>query len=400
MMYKAGNPSIDTTYGNDQDETDKGFDPNAGPEKWRAERKIWHEHALSAYEAADKLRPPGVDIPCKLAEVQMNLGNHINALSIFTDLRNKANGKSSRSGMEESPPSWLLYADLMLKIGYECKKWNEDEGSSRQKNTFKRWLRKYSKSFDWKERRLQALCLALEAAAGSASCRELVEWMRKRAQKYIAKNEKEDADIDETAIAGSDDNHDDTEHDSIKNVHENGDACVTITADATDVMTYEQMRDELVKQNQFEVLKFDAITKEMNLAQTSNAYRDRVAAREALVESHRNKIKELALQQALNDPSNADDAGLDPSGDNVPSHMLPMQSSCATVYDICRLLLRQCLHLGLYECGVIVVQSALKYLQERAVRHEGKHKKQNTSSNQLLGDKAQSGFAHDQVRPN
>ena len=98
---------------------------------------------------------------------------------------------------------------------------------------------------------------------------------------------------------------------------------------------------------------------------------------------------------ALNDPIGVDDSGLVPSDDKVPSKMLPMQSSCATVYDICRLLLRQCLHLGLYECGVIVVQSALKYLQERVLRHEGKHKNQQSSSDQL-----QNGFTYDQVRQN
>jgi len=400
MMYKADDSANNATDNDDEEEkTDKGFDPKAGPAQWRSDRKEFLEHALSAYDAADKLRPPGVDIPCKLAEAQMNLGNYIQALAILTDLRNKANGKSSRSGMEESPPSWLLYAELMLKIGYECKKWNDSGSLLRQRNTFKRWLRKYSKSFDWKERRLQALCLALEAAAGSASCSELVEWMRKRAQTYIEKNEKEDADIDETATKGVDDDDDETENDVSKDVDENGDACVTSTADDVEVLTYEQRRDELVEQNKSELFKFDAMTKEMNLAETSPEYRDRVAARVELVETHRNKIKELALKQALNDQSSPDDSGLDPSGDKVASQMLPMQSSCASVYDICRLLLRQCLHLGLYDGGVIVVQSVLKYLQERALRHEGKHKRQQNLSDQLLGGGAQAGFAHDQVRP-
>ena len=47
----------------DPEEDDKGLDPNAGPAQWRSDRKIWYEHAFSAYDAADKLRPPGVDIP-------------------------------------------------------------------------------------------------------------------------------------------------------------------------------------------------------------------------------------------------------------------------------------------------------------------------------------------------
>lgn len=399
MMYKTADVAMETTNGDDEEETDKGFDPKAGPGQWRSDRKVWYEHAQTAYEAADKLRPPGVDIPCKLAEVQMNLGNFIQALAILTDLRNKANGKSSRSGMEESPHCWLLYADLMLKIGYECKKWNHSGGTSRKKNTFKRWLRKYSMAFDWKERRLQALCLALEAAVGSASCSELVKWMRNRAQKYIEKNEKEDADIDKTAADGVDDDDDEAENDVSKDIDDNGDACVTSTFDATDALTYEQKRDELVEQNEFELFNFDAETKEMNIAESSPEYRDRVAARGELVDTHRSRIKELALEQTLNDSSNVDGNGLDPSGDEAPSHLLPMQSSCASVYEICRLLLRQCLHLGLYDGGVIAVQSVMNYLKQRVLRHEGKCKTQQSSSEQLLNGDAQAGFAHDQVRP-
>ena len=400
MMHKAEGFVNDAASDDNQAEKDKGFDPRAGPGQWRSDRKIWYEHALSAYEAADKLLPPGVDIPCKLAEAQMNLGNHIQALAILTDLRNKANGKTSRSGMEESPFSWLLYADLMLKIGYECKKWNDNGSSSRQRNAFKRWLRKYSKSFDWQERRLQALCLALEAAAGSTACSELVLWMRKRAQKYIEKNEKEDADIDKTATKAVDDDDDETENDVDKGIGENCDACVTSTSDSTDVLTYEQKRDELVEQNKLELFKFDAMTKEMNLAQTSPEYRDRIAARVELVETHRNRIKELALKQTLNDTSKVDGSDLDPSGDGATSKLLPMQSSCATIYEICKLLLRQCLHSGLYDGGVIVVRSLLNYLQERVLRYEAKHERQQNSIDQLLGGGPQAEFAHDQVRPN
>ncbi len=396
MMHKTVDVAIDdATNGDDEEQTDKGFDPKAGPEQWRSDRQVWYEHAQSAYEAADKLRPPGVDIPCKLAEVQMNLGNFIQALAILTDLRNKANGKSSRSGMEESPRCWLLYADLMLKIGYECKKWNHSGGLSRKKRPFKRWLRKYSMTFDWKERRLQALCLALEAAAGSDSCSELVKWMRKRVQKYIEKNEKEDADIDETAADGDDDDEDEAENDVRKDIDENGDTCVTSTCDATDALTYEQKRDELVEQNKLELFNFDAETKEMNIAESSPEYLDRATAREELVDTHRSRIKELALEQTLNDSSN----GLDLPGEEASSQLLPMQSSCASVYEICRLLLRQCLHLGLYDGGVIAVQSVVKYLKQRVLRHEGKQTPQQSSCNQLLDGSAQAGFAHDQVRP-
>ena len=398
MMHRDEEPVIDPVNCDGDKGTDQGFNPSDGPAQWRSDRKIWYDHAFSAFESADKLRPPGVDVPCKLAEVQMRLGNYIQALSILTDLRNKANGKSSRSSMEESPSSWLLYADLMLKIGFECKKFNDGEGFAlvkNSKNTFKRWLRKYSKSFDWRERRLQALCLAMEAAAGSDSCDELSEWMRKRAEKYLEKNEKEDADIDKTATQGLDDEDDETEI-----VDENnGDDCALSTTNTREVSSYEHMREELVNKNKLELLKFDATTNEMNLEENSSEYRDRIASREELLETHRSKIKEMALEHALGDSSNADGSGLDASGDEIPSHALPMQSSCASVYEVCRLLLRQCLHLGLYDGGVIVVRSSLKYLKERALRYETK-KTQHQNSNDLLGGgDAQSGFAHDQVRP-
>ncbi len=133
-----------------------GFDPNDGPEKWQSQQKFWMEHALSAYQSSDKLRPPGVDVPCKLAQVHMTLGNYIDALSILTDLRNKANGESSGGGdesdiaawhsaMEGSYPCWLLYSDLMMKIGYECKQWND--GVSTSKNyMFKQWLERIQKN--------------------------------------------------------------------------------------------------------------------------------------------------------------------------------------------------------------------------------------------------------------
>lgn len=84
----------------------------------------------------------------------MEVGNIIDALTILTDLKNNAqkiitkrkrendddcaaiiNNKDDdaetkdkkrniealwRSELERSFPTWMLYADLMLKIGYEC----------------------------------------------------------------------------------------------------------------------------------------------------------------------------------------------------------------------------------------------------------------------------------------
>merc|ERR1719469_544653 len=73
----------------------------------------------------------------------------------------------------------MLYADLLLRIGYECVQWNQ-KSSETENVMFKKWLRKFSSSFNWMERRLEALCLALEAAAGSKSCVLLMNWIRNR----------------------------------------------------------------------------------------------------------------------------------------------------------------------------------------------------------------------------
>ena len=51
---------------------------------------------------------------------------------------------------------------------------------------FRRWLRKLSRTFDWRERRLQSLVMALEAAAGSNNCTKLVQWLKRRVAINVA----------------------------------------------------------------------------------------------------------------------------------------------------------------------------------------------------------------------
>ena len=162
----------------------------------REEKLKWLSEAKHDYHMADNLHPPGITVPAKLAFVQMQLGNLSEALTILTDLRNnslrprpapnpyrvnwrKADIWHPRSELERSHTAWLLYSDLMLRVGHECHQWNLKR-SQNDNYMFKRWLRKYSHSFDWKERRLQALCLALEAACGSEACTKVVEWMKIR----------------------------------------------------------------------------------------------------------------------------------------------------------------------------------------------------------------------------
>jgi len=384
----------------------KGFDPSAGVKKWRSDRKLWTEHALSAYQASDNLRPPGVDIPCKLAQTQMALGNYIDALSILTDLRNKSSQKSSeneeaeesndkevvgRSEMEKSYSCWLLYADLMMKIGYECEQWNEGK-STNQHYMVKRWLRKHAKAFDWRERRLQALCLALEAAAGSASCVELVQWMRKRAEKYHVDIEKEDAVVD---------NGDDDDNNNDEDTNESEMAKKSVGADKDDEpkkATYEEEREKLVNLNKIELEKHDRMTREMNLIPGSHIHKDRVASRTALVEKHRSAMKEMALKKFAEDEQNGLATNEEQSG--VSEKPLPIQGSCATVYDIAALVLRQCIQLKLFNGGLLTVQCVLDYHKERVARHEKKIEQQRANELSLHSKGqglVQAGFKYDQV---
>jgi len=395
---------IEAAFSTEDTTTHKGFDPFAGPAKWRSDRKVWMEHALSAYQSSDTLRPPGFDIPCKLAQVHISLRNYIEALSILTDLRNKANEKSSggdkvieRSEMEGSYPCWLLYADLMMKIGYECKQWT-DGNSKHQNYMFKRWLRKNSKDFDWKERRLQALCLALEAAAGSASCIKLVKWMRERADAYLDKEEKENNGIEKDAGDNAADN--DAEAGAKENNSANENEAVLTKS------MYEEGREKLLNMNRVELQKFDRMTKEMNLVAGSHGFKNRIAVRAALIEKYRAAMKELAMSKFVEEQQN-DATNLEATASEQPDLLeidlspkpLPLQGSCATVYDIAVLLLRQCVQLKLFDGGLLAVQSVLDYSNKRASRHEKKVEVQR--QNEMLQNAGQglvqTGFKYDQI---
>ena len=115
----------------------------------------------------------------------------------------------------------------------EYKEWNE--GTSTCENyTFKRWLKKNSKDFDWSERRLQSLCLALEAAAGSASCCKLIRWMRKRAEIYSVG--KLDVDVDDANDSNDEDNQLEKKKDEINA----SDQDVVIPAIPAIISTYDE----------------------------------------------------------------------------------------------------------------------------------------------------------------
>eukprot|EP00804_Cyclotella_cryptica_P030618 CCRYP_015660-RB/>CCRYP_015660-RB protein AED:0.34 eAED:0.34 QI:350/1/1/1/0.8/0.66/6/1929/1583 len=351
--------------------------------KCQTERKQWLEHAFSAYSSADNLRPPGVDVPCKLARIHMELGHFIDALSILTDLRNR--GVTSSTGLEGSYPCWLLYADLMMKIGFECKQWNEGT-STNQSYMEKRWLRKYSSTFDWKERRLQALCLALEAAAGSKSCAMLNKRMKDRTKQLfvnekVEKDSEQDQNVDAQATEPATPSSDDKESESL----ERKEGAIPSDDSLPDARksTYEEERSNLVKRNEIELQKFDWTSESMNLVEGSHIHRDRMSARASLVEKHRQSLREL-VKRSYNDASQApptpsNTATVCGEIQTLPTENdrhLPIQASCSTVCEIATLLLTQCVQCGLYQDGLVVARSVLSYYRERVLRHEHKMEKQ------------------------
>jgi hypothetical protein len=151
--------------------------PKTVLEYHRGEKLRWLDDAKNDYQTAGGLNPPGIEIPAKLAHIMIELGMLSEALTILTGLKKHANFATSYR-------AWLLFADLMLRIGHECNQWNR--GIQTNSNyMFRRWLRKLAASFDWKERRLQVLVKALEAACGSESCRGLISWISHRVKQVI-----------------------------------------------------------------------------------------------------------------------------------------------------------------------------------------------------------------------
>ncbi|CAB9498892.1 expressed unknown protein [Seminavis robusta] len=184
----------------------------------RKEQERWFTEAKGDLQTADNLKPPTLDVPIKLARLYVELGCLSEAITLWMDLLQR-----QRQKKEFRHNAWMLYADCMLRIGYECQEWNTGRGQERQQNyMFRRWLRKFSHKFDWQERRLQGLVLALAAAAGTKATGALMEWMRQRAlQRHLQKMAtmaKEQAAVDfALALVQGDDDDEEDEKDENDN---------------------------------------------------------------------------------------------------------------------------------------------------------------------------------------
>ena len=396
---------------------------------YASERKKWTTEAKNDFQTADNLQPPGMSIPSKLAAVQMELGNLSEALTILTDCKNQSQSAArisggARSDMEKSYGVWLLYADLMLRIGFGCKQWNR--GIQLNSNyMFRRWLRKYSATFDWKERRLQALCMALEAAAGSDACSKLVDWLRLRSANlrpsidgqnedsgrfggsfvsdrwkvgdaYESDQQKEQKGAAVAKTGGVDRAGDGDENnfeadatstsltagDSMSSkmvaakMADNGEAAATESSPHEQL--FEKKREALISSNKADLLAFDEETKRLNFSANSKEGREREASRSDLVKKQRSTLVALVgahyqSQQAKNSIQVAQSTDRRVGDDSGTfREPLPMSASCATVCNIATLLMKQCIDLQLFQGSSLVGEAVSSYLKERVERRERK----------------------------
>ena len=330
---------------------DQQTDDDSDLQQHRAMKRYWIQEAQKDYQTADNLKPPGLDVPAKLAAAHMELGNLSEALTIMTALKNRPG---------QTHKTWMLYAELMLRVGFECQQWNQ--GNENNMNfMFRRWLRKYSTLFDWHERRLQALALALEAAAGTANCCKLMQWTLERAKE---KSEQYESAFDDPVNGNGRwcmDSYETQPKDDVER-EENGDG----EADAQEV-TNEDPLDDAIEQ-----LKFDAIRsalfsdKKLELDMFDQATTDagsqwdnqRIDERASMVSRHRQAVVNFV-------------------GENLGSHhavaaseststALPIAASCATVCSIASELMKHCLGLEQYKGGRLVAECVSFYLKARA----------------------------------
>ena len=307
----------------------------------RSEKERWLSEAKNDYQAADNLHPPGIEIPSRLAGFLIELGHLSEALTLLTDMKNRTS-PNTPSEFDSSYRAWMFYADLLARIGYECNKWNEGDRSNCN-YMFRRWLRKLSKTFDWQERRLQALGKALEAAAGSKSCKLLMEWMEKRAHATSF--------VDSTSgEAGSKPNN------------------ILGDTPAFSSEEFEREKELLLERNRVELAAFEKTSGEMDLT-GSVAMTARKRSREALVAKQKADLVELvgSFHHSSGEPRSST-----PTSETRQAQMgrvtliFPISASCQTVCRIASELMRQLISLGLFAGGRLVGDATSDYLKERA----------------------------------
>ena len=392
----------------------------------KKEQERWYNEAKNDLQTADNLKPPGLDVPIKLASVYMELGHFSEALTLWTDLL-------QRSSLTEQfrHTAWLLYAECMLHIGHECQQWNSGNESN-DNYMFRRWLRKWSDSFDWKERRLQALVLALEAAAGSPACQQLMAWMRLRdaernqqkEQQQQQQNAQETAAVSfaEQLVDGSahgDDNGNDNSNSKVNDstkgdigdLHPPSDEAVenysggaeqdkTNSDDGEDILDpmapvegdteYEAEKLLLLQQNELELEAFDQTTENMkqvlgndkgddSRTDKTSALKERRNARKKIVAHQQSQVNKLegeyqrkkSTDNTLPKETDKQQDPLDANQDLEASaymdgRSIPLAASCRVVTSIAAELMKHLLEMELYKGGRLAGEAVSLYMKERA----------------------------------
>lgn len=343
----------------------------------QSERKRWYSEILRDFQVADNLKPPSIEVPAKLASIHIELGSLSDALTLLTDMKNNTNiSGDGRGEFHSSYKAWLLYADLMLRIGHECIQWNRGIQSN-ENYMFRRWLRKFSEVFDWQERRLQALTLALEAAAGTNSTRTFIEWMKRhvseREEESRSKTEFEkgrwhirpDLSPDQDEESHSDD--DKPQKDSAAIDQGQGSQSKAIQ--------FEKESQLMLRKQELELEEFDKTTVDMDVAATSQTSKDRKKSRHKLVKSQQDAIKTLRKEYSQKDDEGQNEKE---TPDEVTNNTmlengqdpLPVSASCRQVCNIASELMKHLHGLELYTGVRLVAEAVSAYFKERASKYD------------------------------
>lgn len=219
--------------------------------------------------------------------------------------------------------------------------WNRGIRSN-ENYMFRRWLRKLSKSFDWQERRLQALSLALEAAAGSKSTAKFKTWMLRRALSS------KDMDVEDQSAAA-------------KNDEEQNDQ-------GTRKDQFEEEKSILLEKNLRELEAFDRTTSEIHLADEQIA-EDRASNRKSMLKTHEEAI--ATLEKEYNQDTG--DGAKFEEGDKIvrdQGDSLPISASSSQVCAIASELMKHLHGVELFEGAKLVGESVSDYFKERALRFD------------------------------
>jgi len=258
----------------------------------------------------------------------------------------------------------MLYADLMLQVGCACEKWNAGDQTN-DNFMFRRWLRKLSKTFDWKERRLQALIKALEAAAGSSCCARLLKWLTKR---ISAENGHSQSGKDDTRETDSAALLTDTTEEQAKR-------------SLLDVECGRE-RDLLLERSQSELASFDKTTSELALQPGLLPSKQREKARNEILVQQEKALAELddeyRKKRDSGMPNQASTSEEAPPPEQAVSEAvevpLPITGSMKSVCTIASELIRHMLLLELYDGGMLAAEAVSVHLKERAAMIKARRK--------------------------